>query len=329
MKNLQTNYSLSPIDERDYSYGVLSKGVDTILPESFELDYKLKVKDQKDSMACVGHSVSAAMEIALGSEEHLSQWWIYHNRNLQSIEENPFPGYYNRCALSHASKEGVPFLREYNNAEEVPDGIFSLLKVKDALMNKAAKHKVETYFKINSIDELKKFIYEQKCPAILSMAIYDSCAYVGPDGNIPKCEGELQGYHSVCILGWKKDRLVMLNSVSDKWGDNGKGYLLTNDDKLIQEMWGVTTTEVKSTVKEDNVIKKVGYRVQVGAFKSKHNAEALCKALAMNGIHTCPAYKDGWYKVQCGYFENINNRDAMITKLKGLGYTDIYVEKVN
>lgn len=70
----------------------------------------------------------------------------------------------------------------------------------------------------------------------------------------------------------------------------------------------------------------VPFKVQVGAFKSKTNAEVLRDKLKKQG------YKDafvktinGWHKVQAGAFSNKANAEALRVKLIGQGYKDAFI----
>lgn len=66
------------------------------------------------------------------------------------------------------------------------------------------------------------------------------------------------------------------------------------------------------------------YRVQVGAFSKKTNADAMLKKLKAAGFDTYMVQVDGLYKVQVGAYSKKSNADAMAAKLKASGF-DTYI----
>lgn len=62
------------------------------------------------------------------------------------------------------------------------------------------------------------------------------------------------------------------------------------------------------------------YRVQVGAFSKKENADKLAKELNTKGIDTYIVRINEFYKVQCGAYYNADNARNMAKKLNSMGY---------
>ena len=62
------------------------------------------------------------------------------------------------------------------------------------------------------------------------------------------------------------------------------------------------------------------YRVQVGAYKEKTNAENMEKKLKAKGFDTYLVIADGLYKVQTGAYSKKENAENQAKKLKGLGF---------
>lgn len=58
------------------------------------------------------------------------------------------------------------------------------------------------------------------------------------------------------------------------------------------------------------------YRVQVGAFKNRDNAEKLLRPLQNKGFPAFIIYQDGLYKVQVGAYRNLDNAVEMEKKLR-------------
>ena len=62
------------------------------------------------------------------------------------------------------------------------------------------------------------------------------------------------------------------------------------------------------------------YRVQVGAFNKKENADKLLSKIKAAGFDTYMVQLNGLYKVQVGAFSDKANADATMAKLKQLGF---------
>jgi len=67
------------------------------------------------------------------------------------------------------------------------------------------------------------------------------------------------------------------------------------------------------------------YKVQVGAFKVKSNADNMAKELKDKGYEAIVIYQDGFYKVQVGAFKDRLNAEALAKQLKSQGYDAIIV----
>lgn len=62
------------------------------------------------------------------------------------------------------------------------------------------------------------------------------------------------------------------------------------------------------------------YRVQVGAYKNKANADAQLNRVKAAGFDTYMVQVDGLYKIQVGAYRQKANADSMMTKLKSAGF---------
>lgn len=62
------------------------------------------------------------------------------------------------------------------------------------------------------------------------------------------------------------------------------------------------------------------YRVQVGAFSNKANAEAYAAKIKKAGFNTVIKEENKTYKVQCGAFSDKANAEAYVKKLKNAGF---------
>lgn len=62
------------------------------------------------------------------------------------------------------------------------------------------------------------------------------------------------------------------------------------------------------------------YRVQVGAYSKKANADAMLEKIKKAGFDTCMVQVDGLYKVQVGAFSKKSNAENMKAKITALGF---------
>ncbi|MED1014852.1 N-acetylmuramoyl-L-alanine amidase [Bacillus atrophaeus] len=69
------------------------------------------------------------------------------------------------------------------------------------------------------------------------------------------------------------------------------------------------------------------YKVQIGAFKVKANADSLASSAKAKGFNAIVLLKDSLYKVQIGAFSSQNNADALVTKAKNAGFDAFIVQE--
>lgn len=67
------------------------------------------------------------------------------------------------------------------------------------------------------------------------------------------------------------------------------------------------------------------YRVQVGAFTKKANADNYAKEIKGKGFDTIVKKIGRYYKVQVGAFSQLKNAEAQLAKLKAAGYKDAFI----
>lgn len=67
------------------------------------------------------------------------------------------------------------------------------------------------------------------------------------------------------------------------------------------------------------------YRVQVGAYRNKENADRMLDALLIEGFPAFMLYDDGYYKVQVGAFEYLTNAIKMEQRLRRFRYNTYIV----
>jgi hypothetical protein len=62
------------------------------------------------------------------------------------------------------------------------------------------------------------------------------------------------------------------------------------------------------------------YRVQIGAYSVKANADAMCTKIKAAGFETHIVQENGVYKIQVGAYSEKSNADSMLAKIKAAGF---------
>lgn len=233
----------SPKDFRDYKVATAIRA--EILPEEFRLSDRI-IKDQGLVGSCVAHSLSSALE---KNNQIFSTGWIYGYRPMGYYQGE---GMYIREALKTVQKIGAvkqpdfPHNIEMMEAKQIVDKNLLTLKTK------AQEFQIEAYAKLNTIVEIKNFIYTSKTPVIFAVKVGTN--YLDLDKNniiiVPKdLDNNNVGNHAMIIIGWTKDGFIIQNSWGELWGKQGIAILPY--DYPIDEAWGITISKEES--KEDNI----------------------------------------------------------------------------
>lgn len=218
----------SPIDVRDYKIKTSSES----LPEEYELPYTPEVKNQLSVSSCVAH-VAASIEeyyeyLQCNQEVELSPGFIYGTR-YEYVDK----GMYLRDALKTLKEKGICTQDTFPYNEEVPK-IINRLKNKPIEEKELSHHKISSYFRCNSIEDIKQAIYNYG-PVMISIVWYKDNAT--KDG-ILKQKGDKDGNHCLYVYGWDKTGFKFMNSWGSWWGNNGKAILPY--EYTIREAFGVT-----------------------------------------------------------------------------------------
>lgn len=97
--------------------------------------------------------------------------------------------------------------------------------------------------------------------------------------------------------------------------------------QVVNEALGSAPAEPVPTPAEPEPETNVIYRVQVGAYSVKKNADEMRSKLVKDGYTPIVVVIDGLYKVQVGAFKKLENAEALQKKLKAKGYQTIITEK--
>ncbi|MBU8785279.1 MULTISPECIES: N-acetylmuramoyl-L-alanine amidase [Bacillus] len=69
------------------------------------------------------------------------------------------------------------------------------------------------------------------------------------------------------------------------------------------------------------------YKVQIGAFKEKANADTLASQAEANGFDAIVIYRESLYKVQIGAFSSKENAEALVQKAKSAGFEAFFYQE--
>jgi N-acetylmuramoyl-L-alanine amidase len=104
------------------------------------------------------------------------------------------------------------------------------------------------------------------------------------------------------------------------------GFIDNENDNMIfdtrfNEVAQAIADGILTTLGESNKAIPALYRVQVGVFNQRENAEALLKSLHNQGYPAFLVEEDGSYKVQVGAYAELENAAKMEAFLRSQGYS--------
>ena len=224
----------SPADVRDYRIEVEKN-------EEFPLEFELKmvrVKNQGAISSCVAHAISEVVEyhnnVQNNDTTEMSTGWIYGNRRDQIL--NMGKGMITRCSLESVRKYGDLPSSLFPYKFEVPKAIEKFEEQYDTLADKAAYSRFTAYYRVKTIDEIKKALMTDG-PVVFAIKWFKDITV--ENGVIKSsCKGEITGGHCMVIYGWDERGWKILNSWGRYWGTNGTAILPY--DFPIKEAYGVT-----------------------------------------------------------------------------------------
>lgn len=103
-------------------------------------------------------------------------------------------------------------------------------------------------------------------------------------------------------------------------------YLLSKMDYIVEQANKINNTATEDPGTDEPVVPSSLYHVQVGAFKSKDNAQSYAKEVVAQGFATLIKENNGLYKVQLGAFESKANAEAYMKKVQAKGLEAIIVQ---
>lgn len=109
---------------------------------------------------------------------------------------------------------------------------------------------------------------------------------------------------------------------------SGKPYAVASYNRPVDNMVAIYFKDEYKTVEQPTETISMIYRIQVGAFASKQNANAFCdkiKTLGANYKNAFVTYVAPYYKVQVGAFSVRSNAENMLRDLQSKGYSPFIV----
>ena len=220
----------SSYDARDYKIKA-----DSEFPETFELPYKVSVKNQGSKPTCVAHALSSLVEyhnlIETGKYRKFSTEFIYGTRGI---------GYYIgdgmviRDALKTIQKYGDCYYADCPGNHDTADAMKNINEKVEEYRDLAYPHRIGSYYRVRTQEEIKTALMNHG-PVVISMTCKDN-AYIADDTYCYPQGAENSGRHCVLIVGWNENGWIIQNS----WGAlyAGDGYFTLPFDFKINEAWG-------------------------------------------------------------------------------------------
>lgn len=222
----------SSYDARDYKIKA-----DSEFPETFELPYKVSVKNQGSKPTCVAHALSSLVEyhnlIETGKYRKFSTEFIYGTRDI---------GYYIgdgmviRDALKTIKKYGDCYYADCPGNHDTADAMNNVNEKVEEYRDLAYPHRIGSYYRVRTQEEIKTALMNHG-PVVISMTCKDN-AYIADDTYCYPQDAENSGRHCVLVVGWNENGWIIQNS----WGAlyAGDGYFTLPFDFKINEAWGTT-----------------------------------------------------------------------------------------
>lgn len=128
--------------------------------------------------------------------------------------------------------------------------------------------------------------------------------------------GVIYGAVAVGVTGLILEHSFHTNTRATKWlmDDSNLDKMARAEAEVIATHYGLQ--KPKEEPKEEKYI----YRVQVGAYSVKQNAEIMLARVKASGFDGFIKRIDGWYKVQVGAYSVKQNAQNMLAKLAQAGY---------
>lgn len=238
----------SEYDIRDYKIVAASN-----FPKKYSIGLLPQIKNQKSTGSCVAHALSSLIEYhhmrQHTAQNTFSTEFIY---GMREASDHKGSGLVIRQALKAIQKYGDVYYDDCPGNHEWEEAMENIAEQKDKLVELAYPHRISTYVKLTTEDEIKTALM-QNGPVIVSMRWYKGYKLVDDIFTWdPKATG---GLHCLLVYGWDERGWLVQNSYGKSWAKDGRFVVPYNFE--FREAWGITDTITDLTIikpKENKVM---------------------------------------------------------------------------
>jgi len=233
-------------DQRDYLLSAVLR-VPAKLPPLVDLRPTCsKVEDQGQLGSCTANALAGAQEFLERKDkvafEDFSRLFIYYNERAVEHTIQSDSGAMIRDGIKTLAKTGVC-------SEKKWPYFLSKFRVKPTTTcyKDAAKHKITSYRRIITLDEMRACLAEG-FPFVFGFTVYESfeSQTVAKTGvvNMPQHDEQSLGGHAVLAVGYNdaEERFIVRNSWGEDWGMKGYftiPYKYVADRNLSDDFWTI------------------------------------------------------------------------------------------
>ena len=327
----------SPEDNRNFiSTAIIPQ--DIVVPSKFSWGAPI-IREQGGFGTCVGFGAAALKNIQeVAQNDYIdggfSPLFIYTLCKQQDGYPN-IEGTFIHLAMKNLFDIGITTENKFPYSQLVSP--CQVPTIPENIKTDAAIYKIKTYTAVPLLDinALKKAILVS--PVVTGLQVRDTFMFPAYGGWIEAPRGTYYGGHCIIFDGFDDDMvhtfdgqttrkgfIRVVNSWGTDWGNKGYGYISYEDFKkpeFIYEMWA----SADLVVNQPDPPKY--YKVQVGAYGVKANAQKMVDKLKAAGFPTYipPIGADGLYRIQVGAFLIKDNAYLLRDKLIAAGFSGAFI----